>query len=187
MSVAGERLIETDTERRCLDALREAAGEADGAMERHCVRCFLLAERNAALAGRGLDREVTLCAAFLHDIGVYPSITEGGVYTKESAELARRIAGEAGWEERRATLCADACAYHHSIRSKWDLGVEVEAMRRADLTEVSNGFIRFGLDRVQIREVNAAAPRDGFYRGLAKVVWPVVRSRPLTLPSIFKP
>lgn len=187
MTAIAESLAATDTERRCLAALREASGETDGVMERHCVRCYLLSERLAQLHDAELDREVALCAAFLHDIGLYPSVSEGGVYTDEGAALARKIAGEAGWDERRAQLCADACAYHHSVRSKWEIGAEVETLRLADRIEVSGGLIRSGLTRDQLREVNADAPRDGFYAGLLHVVWPAIRTRPLTLTRIFKP
>ena len=187
MTAAADSLLRTDAERAALAALRDAAGETDGVMERHCVRCFWLSEQLAVLHSAALDREVALCAAFLHDIGLYPSITGGGVYTEEGAELARKLTLEAGWDERRAALCADACAYHHSVRSKWELGAEVETLRLADRIEVSGGLIRSGLSRDQLREVNAAAPRDGFYGGLLHVVWPVLRSRPLTLPRVFKP
>lgn len=187
MPVLADTLAETAVEQRSLAALRDAAGEADGAMERHCVRCFLLCRDLAEIKNAAIDEEVMLCAAFLHDIGLYPSVSEGGVYTDEGAELAREIGLEAGWDARRATLCADACARHHSIRSQWELGAEVELLRLADRIEVSGGVTRAGLSRDQIREVNQSAPRDGFYRGLVHVVWPVLRHRPLTLPRIFKP
>jgi hypothetical protein len=187
VSAVAESLVRTDAERRALSALREASGESGGVMELHCVRCFLLCEKLAGNHDADIDREVILCAAFLHDIGVYDSITHGGVYTEEGAGVAQRLALEAGWDERRAALCADACRHHHSIRSKWELGAEVELMRLADRIEVSGGLVRSGLGGEDLREVNGAAPRDGFYRGLAHVVWPVLRRRPLTLPAIFKP
>lgn len=186
MAIVAESLLTTDAETRALRALRDASGEMDGVMERHCVRCFLLCEKLATRHGADLDREVSLVAAFLHDIGLYDSVTDGGVYTEEGAALARELGLAAGWDERRAGLCADACAHHHSLRAKWDLGPEVETLRLADRIEVSGGLIRSGLDRGQLREVNEAAPRDGFYRGLVTVVWPVIRSRPLTLPSVFR-
>jgi hypothetical protein len=185
--VTAEELTTTDAERRALGALREAAGETDGVMERHCVRCFLLCEELAERHHADIDREVVLCAAFLHDIGLYDSVTHGGVYTEEGAELARRLALEAGWDERRAGLSADACRFHHSVRSKWELGAEVELMRLADRIEVTGGLVRSGLSGDQLRAVNAAAPRDGFYTGLVHLVWPMLRRRPLTLPAIFKP
>jgi HD domain len=180
-------LVETDAERRALAALREAAGETDGVMERHCVRCFLLCEKLAEHHHAEIDREVVLSAALLHDIGVYDSVTHGGVYTEEGAELAERLSLEAGWDERRARLCGDACRFHHSVRSKWERGAEVELMRLADRIEVTGGLVRSGLRRDQLSEINAAVPRDGFYGGLAHVVWPVLRRRPLTLPAVFKP
>jgi HD domain len=186
VSVVVESLLTTDAERRALAALRDASGETDGVMERHCVRCFLLCQKLARLRDAELDREVALCAALLHDIGLYDSITSGGVYTDEGAELARTLALEAGWDERRAQLCADACAYHHALRSKWELGAEVELLRLADRIEVSGGLFRSGLGRDELREVNEAAPRDGFYGGLVHAVWPVLRKRPLTLPRVFK-
>src|SRR5687768_3442048 len=122
MAIA-DTLIQSNAEDRALAALRDASGETDGAMGRHCVRCFLL-------------REVALTAAFLHDIGLYAAVSDGGVYTEEGGELARKMGREAGWDERRAKLCADACAYHHSVRSKWELGAEVETLRLADRIEV---------------------------------------------------
>lgn len=187
MTAIADSLVTTEAEGRALMALRDAAGEGDGVMERHCVRCFLLCEKLAARHHADIDREVVLCAALLHDIGVYDSITHGGVYTEEGAEVAERLALEAGWNDRRAALCAAACRYHHSVRSKWEFGPEVETMRLADRIEVTGGLVRSGLSREEVREVNAAASRAGFYRGLARVVWPVLRRRPLTLPAVFKP
>jgi hypothetical protein len=73
------------------------------------------------------------------------------------------------------------------MRSKWELGAEVETLRLADRIEVSGGIFKSGLRRDDLREINEAAPRDGFYRGLVHVVWPALRSRPLTIPRIFKP
>lgn len=187
MTAAADGLVSTDAEKRSLGALRDASGEVDGQMERHCVRCFLLCERLAALNSKELDREVSLCAAFLHDIGLYDSVSDGGVYTQEGGELARKIGGEAGWTADRAQLCADACAYHHSITSKWDLGPEVETLRLADRVEVSAGLVKSGLTREALREVAAVAPPDRFYRSLLRIVGPELASRPLKMVQIFKP
>ena len=182
-----ETLVSTPAEVRALAALRGATGEVDGVMERHCLRCFELCRRIAAKRGAELDLEVLLCAAILHDIGLYEAVSEGGVYTDEGAELARSIGLEAGWEPARADLCAEACARHHSITPKWEAGAEVETLRLADRIEVSGGLFRGGLSRAEVETVFAMYPRDGFYRGLFGVVAPALRQRPLTLPRIFKP
>lgn len=184
---AAEALARTPAEVRSLAALRAATGEVDGTMERHCLRCFELSKRIAAKRGAELDLEVMLCAAILHDIGLYEAVSDGGVYTDEGAELARKIGLEAGWDQARSDLCAEACARHHSITSKWESGAEVETLRLADRIEVSGGLSRGGLSRQEIKEAFDMYPRDGFYRGLLTVVGPSLLHRPLTLPKIFKP
>ena len=63
-----DALSATPAAQAALEALRTAAG-ANGPMERHCLRQFAIAER---LAGnRALDRELLLCACWLHDAGLY--------------------------------------------------------------------------------------------------------------------
>lgn len=183
---AAESLVDTQMERDCLVALRGASGEADGVMERHCVRCFLLSERLARHHLTKLDREVALCASLLHDIGLYDAVSEGGVYTDEGGALARSMALAAGWQPARAELCAEACARHHSLRPQWRLGAEVETLRLADRIEVTGGLVRGGLARGEVNAVFGEVARNGFYAGLLHVVGPVLRSRPLTLPAIFR-
>ncbi|MDQ3572701.1 MAG: HD domain-containing protein [Actinomycetota bacterium] len=182
-----EALCKTPAEVRSLTALRAASGEVDGVMERHCMRCFELCQRIASRKGVVLDLEVMLCAAILHDIGLYNSVSDGGVYTEEGAALARKIGLESGWDHARADLCAEACARHHSLTSKWESGAEVEALRLADRIEVSGGLSRAGLSRSEVEEVFAMYPRAGFYGGLAQLVGPTLRHRPWTMPRIFKP
>lgn len=185
-SVVAPDLVQTDIELRFLDVLREASGELDGSMERHGVRCFLLVERLADRRGLEIDREVALCASLVHDIGLYPAVSHGGVYTDESGELAARLFRAAGGDEGRARLVADACAYHHAPRDQSHRGAEVELLRLADRIELSAGLLHAGLGRGEVREVFEAAPRDGFYRAVAGLLAPALRERPLTLPRIFK-
>ena len=170
MSATADTLVETDLERRFLEELRGATGEVDGPMERHCVRCFLFAELLAARRGVRIDRELALCAALVHDIGLYPSVSHGGVYTDEGGELAERIFIEAGESARRAELIRDACAQHHALRDQSDRGAEVELMRLADRIELSSGLLRAGLDRGQVRDVFARVSRRGTYGVIAGLV-----------------
>jgi HD superfamily phosphodiesterase len=94
-SIVAPDVVETPLEQRFLDRLREVTEEVDGVMERHGLRCFLLLERLATRRGLEIDREVALCAALAHDIGIYPSASHGGVYTDESGELAAALFAEA--------------------------------------------------------------------------------------------
>jgi hypothetical protein len=185
-SVVAPDLIETDLERRFLVALRDASGELDGPMERHGIRCFLLVSKLAERRGLEIDREVALCAALVHDIGLYPSVSDGGVYTDEGGELAARLFSEAGASAERTRLVADACAYHHALRDQSPRGVEVELLRLADRIELSSGRLRAGLEQAEVRDVFDSAPRDGLYRAIAALLARALGERPLTLPRIFK-
>jgi HD domain len=184
-SLQSETLVDTPAEIASLAALRDATGEVDGVMERHTLRCFLLCELLAEKHNADLDREVMLCAAILHDIGLYDTVSEGGVYTDEGGEFARNLGLVHGWDRRRADLCAAACAQHHAVRSQWEQGAEVECLRLADRIEVSGGLSRGGLSQVQIKRVFNDVSRDGFYGGLVHVVWPSLRTRPLKTLKIF--
>jgi hypothetical protein len=180
-----EELVRSDVERDALSALREAARESGGPMERHCIRDFLIADRLAGAREIDIDRELLLVAALLHDIGIYDSVTSGGVYVAEGAELSAELTRRHGWDEERVRLCSDAVERHHELRSQWDRGAEVEVMRRADLIDFSGGLVRFGLSREWLRDLSRSIPRDGFYRELVGLVAHVLRHRPLTLPQIF--
>src|SRR4051812_10173184 len=85
----------------CLQALRELSGETEGPMERHCLRVFLIAERLAG--GQDFDRELMICASWLHDAGLWcPSDAS---YVTEGARLAERILAPFGWPTERLQRC----------------------------------------------------------------------------------
>jgi HD domain len=186
LSVLADELTGTPLERRCLDELRAATGEVDGAMERHCVRCFLLVELLAERRGVEVDREVVLCAALIHDAGAYDRISRGGVYTDDGGAFAEELFLGAGESPERARLVRDACAYHHAVRDQSARGTEVELLRLADRIEVSGGLLRAGLTRAEVRSIFDRVSREGFYTGVAGLLGHMLRERPLTLPRIFK-
>jgi hypothetical protein len=181
-----DEVARTQLEQRCLGELRDACGETGGPMERHGVRIFMLVEKLAARRGLEIDRELVLSTAFLHDIGIYPSRSHGGVYTDESGEIAKRLFTEAGADASRAQLAADACAYHHARSSQVDRGAEVELLRLADQIEVFGGLRRHGLTRDEVQGVFDDVPRAGLYGHIAKLTLRALRDRPRTLPKIFK-
>src|SRR6266511_353159 len=94
-------------------------------MERHCLRQFAIAER---LAGdRAFDREVLLCACWLHDVGLFTPSRDP--YVTEGARLAARVLEPFGWPPERLQRCMDACEQHHAPRPRMAMGLEVEPVR----------------------------------------------------------
>ena len=181
-----DSLARTATERDALARLREVVGERGGAMERHGLRCFLIGERLAARRGAEIDREVLFVAALFHDIGLYEQASSGGVYVSDGMEFAASfLAGREGWSVGRTRVCLDAIERHHELRPQWQAGVEVEVMRRADLTDLSRGLISHGAGREWLSQLWAAVPRDGTYREIGAMVLKAARERPATLPRIF--
>ena len=180
-----ETVVNSTAERAALARLRAAVGATGGPMERHCLRCRRIAAELARSHGWVIDGEVLTVAAILHDIGLYPSVATGGVYTRDGAELARTMLPAFGWSPVRIERCADAIDRHHELRGQLSRGPEVEALRRADLVDVSGGLFRFGINRAWLQRLNASVPRAGLARELAREVGRALRERPLTLPRIF--
>ena len=180
-----DELTTTPAARDALRRLRSATGGADGPMERHCLRVRHIAAELARRRGWQVDGELLTVAAILHDIGLYPDASRGGVYTADGAELAGEILPEHGWSDERVRRCAAAIDRHHDLRNQLARGTEVEALRLADLIDVSGGLIRRRLDRQWLRELNHAVSRRGLAGELVREVGLALRERPLTMPRIF--
>lgn len=180
-----DQLAVTAAEQDALARLRAAIGVTDGPMERHSLRTRHIAARLAGQRQWPIDGEVLTVAAILHDAGLYPGISRGGVYTSDGAQTARELLAAHGWRPERIELCANAIDRHHELRRQRALGAEVEGLRLADLVELSGGLLRFGLDRTWLRELYAEVPRAGLYGELAREVGRALRERPLTMARIF--
>ncbi len=168
-----------------LQRLRAVTGATSGPMERHCLRVRQIAAEIARQRGWSCDAELLTIAAILHDIGLYPGASRGGVYTADGAALARELLQAQGWESARIERCAAAIDRHHDLRSQLSRGTEVEAVRLADLVDLSRGLLRFGLDRRWLRACRREIPRAGFEAELARALGRALRERPTTLPRIF--
>jgi hypothetical protein len=163
-----------------LQALRAAAGSY-GPMERHCLRQFAIAERLAS--ERAFDRELLLCACWLHDVGLFTRSRDP--YVTEGARLAARVLGPFGWPPERLQRCMDACEQHHAPRSRMAMGLEVELVRQSDLVDVTAGLVNFGLDRRWLRDLFREVPRDGLWRLIGRAVLGELRHRPASLTGVF--
>ena len=187
MPNTADELVRTGAERECLAEVRRLTGGAGRPLENHNVRAFLIAERLADRRGLKADREVLLCAAHLHDAGLYPGAATDASYVEDGACLAARLLAAHGWPEGRLRRCMDAIERHHELRPQWKRGVEVELLRRADLVDVSGGLVTFGAGRGWVRSLGREAPRRGFYREIGRLLVRAARDRPATLPRIFAP
>ncbi len=116
-----DALATTPAASAALKRLRAAAG-AGGPTERHCLRCRHIAGEIARRRGWTIDDELLTIAATLHDIGLYPSASRGGVYTADGAALAREILAAHGWTPARTERCAQAIDLHHDLRSQLSRG-----------------------------------------------------------------
>jgi hypothetical protein len=154
-------------------------------MELHCLRCRHSAAEIAKRRGWTIDEEVLTVAAILHDIGLYPLVSRGGVYTADGARLAREILASHGWEHERIERCARAIDSHHDVRSQLGRGAEAEALRLADRVELSAGVLRAGLDRRWLHDLRTEFPARGLPQELAREVGRALRERPLTMARIF--
>lgn len=176
-----EQLNQTPAAQACLEALRTTTGERHGPMERHGLRCWLIAERLAV--PRPVDSEVLLCAAWLHDAGLWRK--SGDPYVTEAARMVEETLAPFDWPVERVQRCMDACEQHHAPTSREHMGIEVELMRKADLVEVSCGAIAFGVPRSWLRGLFRAVPRSGFYPMITAAVADEIRRRPGSLLQVF--
>jgi hypothetical protein len=162
-----------------------AADVSGGAMERHCLRVYEIACELGARRRLDLDRELLLCAAWLHDAGLYPGAATQEAYVRDGRRLAERVLAPFEWPAARLQRVGDAIEFHHELRPQWRAGPEVELLRRADLVDLSFGRVRLGLDPAWLRDLAARVPRDGMLREIGGLVVKAARARPLTLPAIF--
>jgi hypothetical protein len=156
-------------------------------MERHGLRVFLIAQRLAADRGLALDREMVLCAALLHDVGLYPRASRGDVYLIDSRRFAERVLEPFGWPTERLKRCLDAIELHHVPHRLWGFGNEAEFVRRADLVDGTAGLLRFGLSRGWLKDLFRKVPRKGFYRMFARHGLRMLKNRPGTIPKVLHP
>ena len=175
-----DALSATPAAQAALEMLRAVAG-ADSPMERHCLRQFAIGEQ---LAGdREFDRELLLCACWLHDLGLYTHSREP--YVTEGARLVARVLEPFGWPPERLQRCMDACEQHHAPRSRMAMGLEVELVRQSDLVDVTAGVANFGLDRGWLRGLFREVPRAGLWRLIGSAVLSELRHRPASLTRVF--
>lgn len=187
MAVGSMKLVERHPViEEALDAWAPSLGAARVAYGGHAHRVFNLARRLLGSARR--DDELAVASAF-HDIGIWSDRTFDYLAPSVARALDHVRDHAPGLSAR---LITDAIENHHRlrrVRTGPDADV-VEAFRRADLVDVSRGWIRGGVDRGFVREVVAAFPYAGFHRLLVRTAlsWFVRHPlRPLPMVRLFAP
>ncbi len=165
---AAEDLCSTPAERACLAELRARSRAVEGPVERHSARVFVILARLAERRQAAIDREVALCAALLHDVGLYHPTRGGRFYLASGRAAAAEILAPHSWAAARVELCLDAIELHHRLTPQWARGAEVELLRVADLIDGSAGMVRGRLDRAWLRALFERIPRDGLYPELLR-------------------
>jgi len=131
----------------------------------------------------GRDDKLAISAAF-HDLAVFdtldylaPSIAAQDAWLRET--------GRQTWSDELALVIAQ----HHRLTryaSTRPHAALVEAVRKADLVDVSQGLIRFGIPRSYVMEVRAAFDATVFFRRvIPQGALRAVRQR--QLPGFLRP
>lgn len=112
---------------------------------------------------RASEQPVLIAAAF-HDLGIWTARTFD--YLAPSSVLAHDYLTAQGLDPLRHEVDL-IIQQHHKLRPyRGPFSLSVEAFRRADLVDVSLGFIRFGLTPRFVQSVRAALPNAHFHARL---------------------
>jgi hypothetical protein len=115
-------------------------------------------------------------AAFFHDAAIWFDGTLD--YLEPSA--ARAVAELGGADHPQAALVSALITEHHRLRRARHEDPLVEALRRADLTDVCLGFIPVpGAGRKQYRQLVRKYPTVGFHPMLVRALGRNLRAHPL--------
>ena len=134
-----------------------------------------------SVAAPDTQRKIAIAAAF-HDLGIWSACTMD--YLPPSAALATDYLHARGLDAW-APEVERMIVMHHRVRACGAPGDElVEALRRADLVDLTFGFVPFGLDRALVATVKGEFPNAGFHRCLARLLAGRLRTHPAS-PAPF--
>lgn len=148
-----------------LEHWREALAADFFAYRGHVFRVFNMGR--TLLNGAPEEEEQLAVACVFHDLGIWTNGTFDYLTPSESLAIDYlHDRGHAEWIQP-VTLAIDL---HHRLRPyHGDHAPIVEALRRADLADLSFGLISGGIDRRLARETRRAFPNAGFHRFLIRI------------------
>ena len=109
------------------------------------------------------EKALAIAAAF-HDLGIWTAHTFD--YLSPSIDLAKAYLKKHALTNLKS-MVTDIINNHHKFSNY--KGIEIaESFRKADLTDLTFGFINFGVTRYDLNELNKEFPSLGFHRFIVK-------------------
>jgi hypothetical protein len=146
-----------------LEAHREWAGGDDVGFDAYKAHAYRIVNFARALApGDPEDDDKLAIAAAFHDLAAFDTL-DYLVPSIEAQDAWLRQVGRTQWSDELALVVAE----HHRLSGYGPTRPHaplVEAFRRADLVDVSQGLIRFGLPRTYVDDVRAAFDASVFFK-----------------------
>ncbi|RAV18352.1 HD family phosphohydrolase [Mycolicibacterium sp. GF69] len=146
-----------------LEANRHRAHGDDAGWDAYKAHVYRVVDFARALSPVVPDRDdkLAISAAF-HDLAAFDTLDYLVPSIEAQDEWLQRT-GRQAWSDELAVVVAE---HHRLLRYGPDhpYAPLVEAVRRADLIDVSQGLIRFGLSSDYVREVRATFDAGAFFR-----------------------
>lgn len=168
-----------------LESHRHRAGGDDAGWDAYKAHVYRVVNFARALTPDGpyRDDKLAIAAAF-HDLGAFDTLD----YLVPSIEVQDAWLQQTGREAWSAELALIIAEHHRLVGygPSRPYAALVEAVRRADLVDVSQGLVRFGLPGSYVKEVRASFDASVFFRRVIPLS--VVRSvRRLQQPGFLRP
>jgi hypothetical protein len=145
-----------------LESHRQHSHGDDAGYDAYKAHVYRVVNFARALAPDGPDRDDKLAiAAAFHDLAAFDTL-DYLVPSIEAQDAWLHETGRENWSDELALMVAE----HHRLSRYGPTRAHaplVEAFRRADLVDVSQGRIRFGIPSSYVREVRAAFDASVFF------------------------
>ncbi len=159
-----------------LEPYRSRIGSDYERYRNHCARVIFFS-RELCPTNRWSGALFATAAAF-HDIGLW---------TKGDWDYLGPSCDELRSRDASSPELESMILNHHKLTSVGSSGSEVtEIFRRADVTEVTMGFVSFGIPRARIQEALARFPRKGFIAMLVRRFLHRLATRPCSPLPMFR-
>jgi len=129
------------------------------------------------------DLETLSVAAAFHDLGIWTNKTFD--YIKPSVELATKYCLSKNFSNNKISEIATTISEHHKF-SAIRTSKLAEIFRLADMTDLTLGFIRNGIERKKIKQIQKTFPNKRFHINLTKLFFNNLFINPLKPLPMYK-